>query len=163
MSGKSSYNNQKQLNHKQRREQRRKLGIREGRSIHNRDNPEIEPEIRIPNSPTGSDAHHRMPRSQGGDSSDENINTVPIIRHRAYHTLHGNNLPPEVAAELNRNWIAEGWVMIAINYKKKTAPEIAAELNKKLAKDGWAMVAVQLNQQAQENESEVGCKIYNLF
>ncbi len=90
-------------------------------SLHDRSgNDEVSAEIKIPKSPQATDQHHRLAKSRGGDFSKDNINKVPITKHRAFHTLHGNNLPPEIAEELNKNWIDRnsGWLMIAIQIKQ---------------------------------------------
>jgi len=90
-------------------------------SSHNRiGSDEISAEIKIPKSPQATDQHHRLAKSRGGDFSNSNIIIVPISKHRAFHTLHGNNLPPEIADELNENWIDRnsGWLMIAIQTKQ---------------------------------------------
>jgi hypothetical protein len=108
------------LNHKQRRELRRKSNVSEHISFHQKNTTAVEPYLaeevhKLSKFPKGTDRHHKRPRSKGGDSSDSNIIEVPIAKHRAYHVLYQNNLPPEIAEELNRNWIDRcGWLMIAV-------------------------------------------------
>ena len=61
----------------------------------------------------GYDFHHRLPRSRGGDDSEENLVQVPVVKHQAYHTLFQNHLPEEIARILNETWISKDWELTA--------------------------------------------------
>lgn len=71
------------------------------------------------------DCHHRLPRSEGGRNTKENMVRVPQALHRAWHLLFRNWLPPKIAEELNKTWISRQWRMVAFakpepGLKKKT-------------------------------------------
>lgn len=50
--------------------------------------------------------HHRLPRSRGGVSDDDNLSVVPVILHEAYNLLFGSNpTAEEVVKVLSDIWI----------------------------------------------------------
>ena len=59
------------------------------------------------------DWHHKLPRSQGGKNTKDNLVRVPQALHRAFHLLFRNWLPPDIADELNKTWIHKHWRMVA--------------------------------------------------
>lgn len=60
------------------------------------------------------DIHHLLPRSHQGTNEKSNLVRVPQDKHRMFHGLFRNWLPPQIAKELNRLWISKKWRMIAI-------------------------------------------------
>jgi hypothetical protein len=56
--------------------------------------------------------HHRLPKAHGGSNSERNISVVPMIKHRAYHTLFGSMPPDLIAAYLTAVWIDPDYEMI---------------------------------------------------
>ena len=63
------------------------------------------------------DMHHLLPRSRGGTNDKSNLSRVPQDKHRMWHGLWRNKLPPEIAKEMNEHWISKEWLMVAF---KKT-------------------------------------------
>lgn len=57
------------------------------------------------NGPEQMTKHHRVPRSMGGASTDDNISIVKRKHHEAYHLLFLNGSPEDIARYLNEVWI----------------------------------------------------------
>ena len=56
--------------------------------------------------------HHRKPVSRGGKTIPENLSVVPVVKHRAWHTLFGNMNPMEIADEINKYWLDPSYEFI---------------------------------------------------
>lgn len=80
------------MNHKQRREREKRLGI-----------------------PKQMSRYHRKTKSRNGTDANYNISIVPKTWHEAYHTLFGDFTPQEVARLLNEVWIDPGWKMVVVS------------------------------------------------
>lgn len=67
--------------------------------------------------------HHRRPKKLGGSGklTSPNMIHVPIVQHRAWHTLFGVKTPQEIADIINRTWLDPDWEVIAIRKDKKDA------------------------------------------
>lgn len=67
-----------------------------------------------------NDLHHRHPRSKhGGDLTPqgrENVVEVDIEKHREWHRLFQNWLPPDIASLLNKLnfWASPDWTFVAV-------------------------------------------------
>ena len=79
------------MNHKQRREQERRLGI-----------------------PKQMSKHHRKTKLRNGTDADSNISIVPVTWHQAYHTLFWDLSPQEIARMLNEVWIDPSWRLVVV-------------------------------------------------
>ena len=70
------------------------------------------------------DVHHRHPRSRRRSYKGRNINedrnlvVLPTARHRAWHTLVGNQLPTEWVKEINDTCMPPDWYLVAVPRKK---------------------------------------------
>ena len=64
--------------------------------------------------------HHRKPKKHGGSGklNSPNMVHVPIVKHRAWHTLFETKTPTEIAATINRTWLDPDWEMIAVRKVK---------------------------------------------
>ena len=49
--------------------------------------------------------HHRKPRSLGGTDKRENLSTVYVNEHVAWHKLFGNNDVTTIARIINTVWL----------------------------------------------------------
>jgi len=49
--------------------------------------------------------HHKKCRSNGGESTKENLSHVPVHLHQAWHNLFSNMTPQEIAKVINRDWL----------------------------------------------------------
>lgn len=51
--------------------------------------------------------HHRKPKKLGGSgkAGSPNMVHVPIVKHRAWHTLFDTSTPEEIARIINETWI----------------------------------------------------------
>jgi hypothetical protein len=60
--------------------------------------------------------HHRKPKSLGGSGriTSPNLIHVPVVKHRAWHTLFETKTPQEIAAIINKTWLDNDWEMIAV-------------------------------------------------
>ena len=60
--------------------------------------------------------HHRKPKKLRGSGNIDGPNMVhvPIVQHRAWHTLFGTKTPAEIAIILNETWLDPEWFMIAV-------------------------------------------------
>ena len=64
--------------------------------------------------------HHRKPRKLGGSGkvTSPNMVQVPIVQHRAWHTLFGVKTPEEIARTINETWLDPDWEMTATMKEK---------------------------------------------
>ena len=58
-----------------------------------------------PNDPNQITRHHRKPRCQGGDNTDDNVIKVPRNKHESFHLLFNEGDPEYIAKVLNETWI----------------------------------------------------------
>lgn len=65
------------------------------------------------NSPNQQTAHHRKPRSKGGEDTIGNISIVKRKFHEAYHLLFADKSPVEVAKMLTDIWVDPQWEIVA--------------------------------------------------
>jgi len=78
--------------------------------------------------------HHRLSRSRtGGKPFDGKINGVSNVaivdyrQHQAFHTLFPDTYPPQIAMDLNTNWVDPNFVIVAI--RKQDARKILKHLS----------------------------------
>ena len=66
--------------------------------------------------------HHRKPKKLGGSGKVDgpNMSHVPIIKHRAWHTLFETKAPTEIARVINETWLDPEWEMVAVKKEKPT-------------------------------------------
>ena len=59
--------------------------------------------------------HHRKPKKLHGSGklNGPNMVHVPIVQHRAWHTLFGVKTPAEIASIINETWLDPEWEMVA--------------------------------------------------
>ena len=64
--------------------------------------------------------HHRKPKKLGGSGkiTSPNMAHVPIVKHRAWHTLFGTKTPQEIAETINATWLDPEWEMVAVKKEK---------------------------------------------
>lgn len=60
--------------------------------------------------------HHIKPKSRGGKNNLENIIGLDVVKHRAYHTLFGNQTPDEIVEELVNNYWNGQWEWVEQAY-----------------------------------------------
>ena len=76
------------------------------------------------NNPEKLTAHHRKPRSKGGELTRRNISMVPRKQHEAFTTLFENKNPEEIADCLNEKWIDPDYLVVVVKKKWLTSEKI---------------------------------------
>lgn len=71
-----------------------------------------------------TNVHHRKPRSMQGTNAPENLSTVNVAHHVAYHTLFGPGDPHFIAKYLNETWIDPDYVLIVVKKRKKDESQL---------------------------------------
>lgn len=64
--------------------------------------------------------HHRKPKKLGGSGkiTSPNMIEVPVVQHRAWHTLFGIQTPADIAKTINATWLDPEWEMVAVRKVK---------------------------------------------
>jgi len=81
--------------------------------------------------PIHNSRHHRKPRSLGGQTIPENISSVDIKKHQAWHTLFNNMEAPLICKMLNRIWIDPSYTFICVRKDEYEDGESISDLEMK--------------------------------
>lgn len=70
--------------------------------------------------------HHRLPLSQGGKDTADNISFVQVNKHVAWHTLFPGDTPlNRIVAELNDKWIPPNKLLILTDRPVKNPSQLS--------------------------------------